>query len=107
MDMDDNMILIYFNEQPLHTIPTSNHTINETLVNGTLIEDITEIHLYRAVLAFLLVILLYFCLVCHVWKEETAEAKPNVIDKSLVKKVRALMFIDHVLCGMPVTMTNR
>lgn len=75
--------LIYFNQQPIHTLPT-NRTANSTL-NA---EDVThEIYLYRAVMGFLLVILLYFCLVCHVWREETVETKPEVIDRSLVKKV--------------------
>jgi hypothetical protein len=80
MDMDDNMILIYFNQQP----QPSQHAINGTISA----DDVaSEIHYYRAILAFLLVIIIYFCLVCHVWKEEVAEGKPAVINRSLVTKV--------------------
>ena len=84
IEMDDNMILIYFNEPPLQAA-TTNQTLNNT---GNGVDDeLTEIHYYRAILAFLLAILLYFCLVCRVWKEDVAGGKPEVIDKSLVKKV--------------------
>jgi hypothetical protein len=90
MDMDDNMILIYkvlpynLQSQPSH------HAIN-----GTLSSDViaSEIHYYRALLAFLLVILIYFILVCHIWKEEVAEGKPEVINRSLVTKVSARFLV--------------
>jgi hypothetical protein len=90
MDMDDNMILIYkvlpynLQSQPSH------HAIN-----GTLSSDViaSEIHYYRALLVFLLVILIYFFLVCHIWKEEVAEGKPEVINRSLVTKVSARFLV--------------
>ena len=77
---DDNMIYVYF-YRPATSI---NATINSTL--GDEAEVSPEIHYYRAVLAFLVSILLYFCLVCHAWKNDTTEAKPADIDKSLVRK---------------------
>ena len=81
MDYDDNMILVYFLRAP-----PWNETINHTL--STASDDASpEIHYYRAILAFLVCIMLYFCLVCHAWKDESPDAKPAVIDKSLVRKV--------------------
>lgn len=95
MDIDENMILVYFNQYPL-SIPPTNHSINST-VNITLnddLEELADVHFYRAILAFLLTILLYFCLVCRVWKEEAAEGKPEVIEKSIVRKVSIFPCID-------------
>lgn len=102
MEIDDNMILIYFNQQSPHSMPTAkslyfrqdlphsmptNHTINNTVIGNGDSDMLPEIPIYRAVLAFLLTILLYFFLVCHAWKEEVLEGKPEVIERSLVRKV--------------------
>jgi hypothetical protein len=102
MEIDDNMILVYLNQQSPpslltaksfyfrqqspYSIPT-NQTINNTVIGNGDSDMLPEIPIYRAVLAFLLTILLYFFLVCHAWKEEVSEGKPEVIERSLVRKV--------------------
>lgn len=96
MNIDDNILLLmHFNPYPLPTQPT-NHSIhsaiNNNTLNANLDQDLANVHFVRAILAFLCTILLYFCLVCHVWKEEVAGGKPEVIAKSLVRKVR-IVFI--------------
>jgi len=77
------MIFVFSYRQPprLH--------VNETIHNttGSTSDLSPEVHYYRAILAFLVSIILYFCLVCHAWKGEITEVKPAVVHRSIVRKV--------------------
>jgi hypothetical protein len=103
MDADDNMVLIYNYNLNEKALPYNQHSRPSHQINDTPSSDFTisDIHYYRAILVFLLVILIYLCLalVCHQRKEEeVAEAKPEVINRSLAIKVsrRYLMRVTKV-----------
>ena len=80
----DITLLLYVNRQPLHNMQPSNQTINSTLEEAT--ELLPEVHIYQAIVAFLLVILVYFCLLYQAWAEHV-EGNPEDINRSLVRKV--------------------
>eukprot|EP00804_Cyclotella_cryptica_P000362 CCRYP_008685-RB/>CCRYP_008685-RB protein AED:0.07 eAED:0.07 QI:1256/1/1/1/0/0/4/117/311 len=79
---DDNMIFIFSYQSPpgMYTNETINNTASST-------SDLSpEVHFYRAIMAFLVSIILYFCLVCHAWKDDITEVKPAVVNRSIVRK---------------------
>ena len=93
MDSDTLLLYVgtlYVDRIPLHNALSSNQTINSTLDEAT--ELLPEVHVYQAIVAFLLVILVYFCVLYQAWTEHF-EGKPEDINRSLVRKVSTIFFL--------------